>query len=487
LTVKNNGSMQHEVISTEMSQTQDKYEQKEQNILQLYLCSSLLKAQKAKTKIKAQIEKIEYSDFTEDEKMLLSECFVLVSEIESKENQVDSSISSLKSSLNIFESEKTKKLLAEHYAAKGKNYLAKKKRSEALKCYGLALEYDYDNPTYEDGVKLVQKKIKNSKLKVVVIASVIVIAAFSGIFMSYGKIKISTDKVSSIKIIGKVGTVSKIKSKQLISKFLFKGEYRIRILEFGYETIDSLITVEFGRKTHEYNFELIIASEISDRLGLGMEFTLIPGGSFMMGSPASEEGRFESESPQHRVTLQPFYMMTTEVTNGMWKDMMGLTIVQLRIKARTHNVRFDEPMGNVTWNEAQDFIGKLNRRDPGKSYRLPSEAEWEYACRAGTTTRFYSGNSDSDFKRILRKKAPNGWALYDMHGGAWEWCQDWYGSYLSGPVTNPKGPSSGSDRILRGGLENYRTPRYSRSANRNWGNPSKRREGFRVVSSFPNP
>ena len=220
----------------------------------------------------------------------------------------------------------------------------------------------------------------------------------------------------------------------------------------------------------------------------GMVFVDIPGGSFMMGSPSNESNR-ESDENQHRVTLSGYQMMTTEVTQGMWKAIMG---------NNPSNWKGDNlPVEQVSWNDCQEFIKKLNQRDPGKNYRLPTESEWEYACRAGTTTRFYSGDRDSDLDRVglydgnsgrkthpVGQKQPNAWGLYDMHGNVWEWCQDRYGNYPSGSVTDPPGPSSGSNRVGRGGGWYYDAG-YCRSAFRSFDDPSSRYSalGFRLARS----
>jgi len=197
----------------------------------------------------------------------------------------------------------------------------------------------------------------------------------------------------------------------------------------------------------------------------GMKFVKIPAGSFMMGSPKDEPGRYDNEI-QHKVAIsKPFYMQTTEVTQGQWKAVMGSNPSYFK------NCGDDCPVEQVSWDDIQDFIKKLNQKGEG-TYRLPTEAEWEYAARAGTTTPFASGkclntdqaNYDGDYpfegclKGEYRQKtvsvgsfASNAWGLYDMHGNVWEWVQDWYGNYPSGAVTDPTGPSSGSDRVLRGG------------------------------------
>ena len=191
---------------------------------------------------------------------------------------------------------------------------------------------------------------------------------------------------------------------------------------------------------------------------LGMQFVLIPAGTFLMGRGVAEEGD-EDEHPQHQVTLsQPFYLQTTPVTQGHWQRVMG------------ENPSFfkecgeDCPVENVSWDDAQEFIKKLNQMEKTDQYRLPTEAQWEYACRAGSTGSFCFGEEEAELGKYawygdnsqgsthpVGQLKPNAWGLYDMHGNVYEWCQDWYGEYPSGPVTDPTGPSSGEYRVLRGG------------------------------------
>jgi len=221
---------------------------------------------------------------------------------------------------------------------------------------------------------------------------------------------------------------------------------------------------------------------------LGMAFVWIEPGTFMMGSPSSESGR-DSDETQHRVTLtKGFYMQTTEVTQGQWKAIMG------RNPSKFSSCGDNCPVEQVSWNDVQDFIRKLNQRT-GQTYRLPTEAEWEYACRAGSSTRFCFGDSDSELGNYawyydnagskthpVAQKRPNAWGLYDMHGNVWEWCSDWYGDYPSGSVTDPEGPSSGSIRVFRGGGWNG-FARFCRSAIRYRYEPGVRSFilGFRLV------
>jgi len=202
---------------------------------------------------------------------------------------------------------------------------------------------------------------------------------------------------------------------------------------------------------------------------INMKFVKIPAGSFMMGSPSDEPGRYDDETPQHSVTIsKPFYMQTTEVTQGQWKAIMGSN------PSYFSNCGDNCPVENVSWNDIQDFIKKLNQEGED-TYRLPTEAEWEYAARGGTTTLFSFGNclstdqanyygelrlflSDCPKGEYRQKTvsagsfSPNAWGLYNMHGNVREWCQDWYAeNYPSGAVTDPTGPPSGSHRVLRGG------------------------------------
>jgi formylglycine-generating enzyme required for sulfatase activity len=228
---------------------------------------------------------------------------------------------------------------------------------------------------------------------------------------------------------------------------------------------------------------------------LGMEFVYIPPGTFMMGSPSGlfsgESGR-DSDETQHRVTLtQGCYLQTTEVTQGQWNDVMG------RNPSYFKNCGNDCPVEQVSWNDVQEFIRRLNQREGTNKYRLPTEAEWEYACRAGSETAYcygdsqgglggyawYSDNSDSK-THPAGQKQPNAWGLYDMHGNVWEWCQDWCGDYPSGAVTDPEGPSSGGYRVFRGGSW-YCNTLYCRSAFRYWSSPDLRSLilGFRLAFS----
>ena len=192
---------------------------------------------------------------------------------------------------------------------------------------------------------------------------------------------------------------------------------------------------------------------------LGMKFALIPAGSFLMGADRNFEEAWDRETPQHRVTIsRPFYLGKTEVTQAQWTAVMGNN--PSKFKGRTN------PVEQVSWDDVQVFIQRLNQKEGHERYRLPTEAEWEYAARAGSASAYsfgdnaarlgqyawYDGNS-GETTHPVGQKPPNAWGLHDMHGNVWEWVQDRYdGDYYSGsPSTDPRGPSSGSHRVLRGG------------------------------------
>ena len=187
---------------------------------------------------------------------------------------------------------------------------------------------------------------------------------------------------------------------------------------------------------------------------MAMEFVWVPAGSFVMGSPSDEQSRFGDEV-QHEVQIsEGFWMKKYEVTQGEWEVVMGTN------PAHFSNCGSRCPAERVSWYDVQGFIERLNEREAGRGYgyRLPTEAEWEYAARAGTTglrygeldeIAWFRGNSDRP--RQVGQKWPNAWGLHDMLGNVWEWTGDWYGEYPSGLVTDPEGPGSGLHRVSRGG------------------------------------
>jgi formylglycine-generating enzyme required for sulfatase activity len=227
---------------------------------------------------------------------------------------------------------------------------------------------------------------------------------------------------------------------------------------------------------------------------IGMSFVLLPAGSFTMGSPAGESGRNTGERQRPVTISKPFYLQTTEVTQKQWTQVMGSN------PSYFTSFGDDCPVENVSWNDAQEFIKKLNQKESGAKYRLPSEAEWEYACRAGSKGRFcfgdeearlkeyawYKGNS-GDKTHPVGKRKPNAWGLYDMHGNVWEWVEDdWQEGYKEAPddgsawIDNPRA----SGRVVRGGGWGHVAPD-CRSASRNGHGPDPRGDfvAFRITRS----
>lgn len=225
----------------------------------------------------------------------------------------------------------------------------------------------------------------------------------------------------------------------------------------------------------------------------------VPGGKFLMGSPATEEDR-EDDETRHEVTLtSPYWMGETEVTQAQWEAMMGDNPSQFRGERL--------PVERVSWDEANEFVKKLNQKallPRGWRWTLPSEAQWERACRGGTGTVFHYGDSLSSTQANfngdypyggaakgpnlnktapVKSYAPNAYGLYDMHGNVWEWCADWYGEYSSGAATDPQGALSGPGRVLRGGGWGD-SGGFCRAAYRSGGSPRGRycSLGFRVAA-----
>lgn len=234
-----------------------------------------------------------------------------------------------------------------------------------------------------------------------------------------------------------------------------------------------------------------------------IQMVRVPGGTFQMGSPTSEQGRRDPEWPQHQVTVPDFYMSKYEITQAQWKAVMGTDPSYFKGD--------DLPVEQVSWEEAKEFCRKLSKKG-GKTYRLPTEAEWEYACRANTTTPFAFGaslsseqaNFNGDYpyggaaKGANRGKTvrvgsfkPNGFGLYDMHGNVWEWCEDvWHENYKDAPSNGAAWLSGGNPgaRVLRGGSW-YDYGNGCRAAFRGWNAPGDRLiyNGFRVVVAARTP
>jgi formylglycine-generating enzyme required for sulfatase activity len=241
---------------------------------------------------------------------------------------------------------------------------------------------------------------------------------------------------------------------------------------------------------------------------IGMKLKLIPAGEFLMGSPDSDKDAWSGEKPQHRVRItQPFYLGIHQVTRGQYRRFVEATYYQIEAekdgKVMWTSTGFeqteDHPVVNVSWNDASAFCEWLSQQE-GQQYRLPTEAEWEYACRAKTTTRFcfgddekllvqygwYSGNSNKQTHPVGEKKA-NAFGLKDMHGNVWEWCRDgfdvgYYKNSQNWGTDDPLGPEKALNRVSRGGGWDNE-PCRARSASRDWFTPEYRRSslGFRVV------
>ena len=219
-------------------------------------------------------------------------------------------------------------------------------------------------------------------------------------------------------------------------------------------------------------------TDVNKEIKLKMVF--IPAGKFVMGSPVMLgiwRRSISDNERQHEVTLtKPFYMGKYEVTQEQWEAVMGSNPSDT--KAATL------PVTGVSWFDCQEFIKNLNAKTNG-GYRLPTEAEWEYACRAGTTTAYSFGdritkndaNFDDSTIRAVGSYKPNAFGLYDMHGNVWEWCEDWYGAYSAGAVTDPKGLGWGNRRVLRGGSF-VSDGSAARSPNRGTNTPTGRLHSF---------
>jgi formylglycine-generating enzyme required for sulfatase activity len=234
----------------------------------------------------------------------------------------------------------------------------------------------------------------------------------------------------------------------------------------------------------------------------GMTFVFIPVGEFVMGSPLDEKNRGTTEIQLRVAISRSYYLQSTEVTVDQWRSVMGR-----RLFAKKKGTG-DMPVVRVSWHDCQKFIEKLNRKT-GERYQLPTEAQWEYAARAGTTTAYFWGNT-IDCSRALyannpkkydtcvlanrsfglasgkpapvKSYEPNAWGLYDMHGNVWEWCRDHFCPYDPAVVKDPFNDKEGHDRVRRGG--SWTSPDHSlRSANRAYGHPMSRLQntGFRLV------
>lgn len=270
------------------------------------------------------------------------------------------------------------------------------------------------------------------------------------------------------------------KTPRYINKVLI-GQHRLRMVKEGYDEYSETVSVAkdehkqmkaaMDKKTEEMQLMegTTTSNGQSERIFMvnGVSFTmkLVEGGTFQMGA-TFEQGSdaYDNEKPVHSVTLSNYYMGETEVTQALWEAVMGSN--------QSHFEGDNLPVKQVTWNNCQEFIRKLNQKTR-KNFRLPTEAEWEYAARGGKKSRGYKYSGSNTLRDVawfgqwngntydngnsgekthaVKTKSPNELGLYDMSGNVWEWCSDWYGSYGSSTQTNPTGSSSGSSRVLRGG------------------------------------
>ncbi len=273
------------------------------------------------------------------------------------------------------------------------------------------------------------------------------------------------------------------------------GNLALKSFQFEVVTVDAKGNIT-NRRPGKANF---FAEDLGN--GVSLEMVKIPGGKFLMGSPTTERQRYSDEGPQHTVTIQSFFIGKYAVTQQQWQSVMGNNPSSFKGAKR--------PVEQVSWNDAVEFCKRLSQKT-GKTYRLPTEAEWEYACRAGTTTPFhfgetittdlanYDGNSTyangvkgeyRDQTTDVGKFLPNVFGLYDMHGNIWEWCQDaWHESYKNAPADGTAwiGDNDNQDKLLRGGSW-IGGPGFCRSACRNRESRVNRDHnvGFRVAVPIP--
>ena len=253
---------------------------------------------------------------------------------------------------------------------------------------------------------------------------------------------------------------------------------------------------------HTYGFEVSGTGVAGRPVDLSIEMVWIEPGSFQMGSPASEWGREADEGPRHEVTIsRGFWMAKHEVSEAQWKSVMNPPPGSVHYRS----VGPQFAAGFISWDDTQAFIGHLNQLVGADIYRLPTEAEWEYACRAGTSSMWSFGadslgldahtwylanawRADNRHVHPVGTKLPNRWGLHDMHGNSYEWVQDRYSGtyYAESPRTDPQGPDTGSQRVLRGG-EVTSLAAHLRSARRGRAEPGMRSPvvGLRLVRQEP--
>ncbi len=243
------------------------------------------------------------------------------------------------------------------------------------------------------------------------------------------------------------------------TRFLKTGNHSIKVAADNYVDYTGTFAVNSSSRSVSVNLQEVpvrFSDGVLTIKGVSYEMVWVEGGTFCMGA-TSEQGSdaFNHEKPVHSVTLNSYYIGKTEVTQALWKAVMG---------SNPSDFKGDNlPVEYVSWNDCHEFIRKLNALT-GQNFRLPTEAEWEFACRGGNNSRGYKysgsnyiynvawyGDNSGNKTHPVATKSPNELGIYDMNGNVWEWCSDWYGGYTSGAQTNPKGPDSGSGRVGRGG------------------------------------
>jgi formylglycine-generating enzyme required for sulfatase activity len=253
------------------------------------------------------------------------------------------------------------------------------------------------------------------------------------------------------------------------------------------DTKESKKTITVAQSGGETSVKLTFSSNKTFTVnGVTFEMVAVKGGTFTMGCTSEQSDCDDDEKPTHSVTLSDYYIGKFEVTQELWQAVMG--------NNPSYFKGANYPVEQVSWNDIQEFIKKLNQKT-GANFRLPTEAEWEYAARGGNKSNGYKYSGSNNIDNVawyksnsgskthpVGQKTPNELGIYDMSGNVWEWCQDWYGNYSSSSQTNPKGPSSGSDRVLRGGSWGSGA-RYCRVSYRDADNPDSRGSycGFRLA------
>jgi formylglycine-generating enzyme required for sulfatase activity len=248
-------------------------------------------------------------------------------------------------------------------------------------------------------------------------------------------------------------------AKGLLSNITQLGYGHHKIVLKANEYYDCSSSIEVTQTQQKFSFTMYKVGESQTFTVKGSSFVMIPvqGGTFMMGATAEQEDSYEDEKPAHDVTLSNYFIGETEVTQSLWMAVMGSNPSKFKGNSL--------PVEQVNWIDCQTFIRKLNALT-GLNFRLPTEAEWEYAARGGSKSKGYQYAGSNDLDSVawynynsnkktheVKAKVPNELGIYDMNGNVWEWCQDWYGSntYSSGSVTNPQGPTSGGNHVFRGG------------------------------------